>query len=109
MTDYGFALWESAGITTLKDLFEGDRMMSFVQLRLIYNLSHTHFLRFLQIKSFIQNPIRHKFTLEMSPIEQLLYKVHSNKAIVRRCYEAFYKYIRLIIQLFKHGLRTLGG
>lgn len=43
MTDNGFSLWENAGIKTLKDLFEGDRMMSFDQLRLKYNLPRTHF------------------------------------------------------------------
>lgn len=75
MTDNGFALWERAGITTLKDLFERDRMMSFDQLRLKYMISHMHFFRFQQVRSFIQDPTRHKFTLEMSPIDQLLYKL----------------------------------
>ena len=49
MTDNGFTLWESAGITTLKDSFEGDRMMSFGQLRLKYKLSHTHLFKFLEV------------------------------------------------------------
>lgn len=55
MIDNGFSLWENAGIKTLKDLFEGDRMMSFDQLRLKYSLPRTHFFRFQQVRSFIRN------------------------------------------------------
>ena len=35
----GFLYLKNAGITTLKDLFEGDRMMAFDQLRMKYKLS----------------------------------------------------------------------
>lgn len=38
MTDNGFCLQENACIKTLKDLFKGDKIMSFDQLRLKYKL-----------------------------------------------------------------------
>lgn len=91
MIDNGFSLWENAGIKTLKDLFEADGMMSFDQLRLKYNLPPTHFFRFLQVGSFIQNRTGHTFNLEMSPIEKRLNNTSSNRFIVKRCYEALYK------------------
>ena len=91
MTDTGFSIWKDAGIVALKDLFEGDSMMSFDQLRMKYNLPQTHFFRFLQVRSFVQNHAGHTFSLEMSPTENLLDKIRSNRFIVRRCYEALYK------------------
>lgn len=91
MTDKGFVLWENAGFKTLKDLFESDRIMSFDQLSLKYNLPKTHFFRFLQVRNFTLNQTRRALNLEMSPIEHLLNKIRSNRFIVRHCYEALYK------------------
>lgn len=53
-TDAVFREWNQKGIESIKDLYINKHLCSFDQLQKKYNLSKTHFFRFLQIRNYIR-------------------------------------------------------
>lgn len=54
VTDPGFQIWKTKGISRLRDLFDGHTLMSFEQLRAKFDISNQDFFRYLQIRNFIK-------------------------------------------------------
>ena len=54
--DVGFRTWKDSGISKIQDLFQGDTLKSFAQLKTEYNLPQVQFFRYLQLRSYTSNP-----------------------------------------------------
>lgn len=55
--DGAFNIWTRKGITSIKDLFSEGVFMSFEQVRLKFDIPHSHFFRFLQLRNFVTSSI----------------------------------------------------
>lgn len=80
--DDSFNVWSQNGIKKIEDLYKGNALMSFENLRGDYQISATHFFRYLQVQHFIQS--KHGGSLdraELSLLESLLLKDDLKKHI----------------------------
>ena len=55
--DGAYSIWSRKGIVSFRDLFSEDVFMSFEQLRLKFDIPHSHHFRFLQIRNFVTSAI----------------------------------------------------
>ena len=55
VADSAFKCWVEKGIRIVKDLFVEDTFISFEQLRTHFNITQSHFFRYLQLRSFISS------------------------------------------------------
>lgn len=60
--DPGFKQWALKGIRKIGDLFEGDTLMSFTDLKEKFGIPETHFFKYLQIRSYIMTKQKHLIT-----------------------------------------------
>lgn len=88
-SDSGFKEWRTAGIVTINDMYEGDTIKSFQQLQEEYNLSKSHFFRYLQIRSFLNSIQDYKIKHQPQELEKII--LHIGKIKKKKINYTYYK------------------
>ena len=70
--DRSYHDWGEKGLVSINDLYIDSKFASFSQLKEKYNLSHSHFFRYLQVRHYTQSKIENFKNL---PIEHDIYRV----------------------------------
>ncbi len=78
-------------LTTIKDLFEKEVLLSFEQLSAKFKLPQNNLFRYLQIRSIVQIHAVPGFSSCPTPVEQVLLDNRSKTSLIERCYEALLK------------------
>ena len=80
--DHGFKVWTQKNIIKLDDLYDGETLMSFQQLKDSYQIPATHFYRYLQLRHFIQSQLGGSLKRpRLSQLESLLTQKINGKHI----------------------------
>lgn len=80
--DTAFNIWAQKGLTIFGQCLDENGIMSFELLRQHYDLPHSHFFRYLQMRSYIQNSIvGRKTSGDFHPLVQFLIKNYNNVRI----------------------------
>ena len=74
-TDDAFDIWAQKGLTIFGQCLNEKGIIQFESLSKAYRLPHSHFFRYLQIRSYIQNSeIKNKTSRDLHPLVQFLIK-----------------------------------
>lgn len=76
-----FQCWYNLGIKIVRDLFEGDRLLSFDQIRTKFGVPSQHFYGYLQVRHFIDSLGLTKTQPVTSPVDSFLLQCQHNKKI----------------------------
>lgn len=89
-TDGVFAVWRDKGLATLRDLYIDKKFASFNQLKSKFNLSNSHFFRYLQIRHYVKDQIANFQTMPDScPLYELLQLPPDSKHLISRFVSLF--------------------
>ena len=87
--DAGFKQWSSKGLKTIEELYlpNSDILMTFEQLISNYNLSKTHFFKYLQIRNFIKTSQNNEHRKpKQSSLEKMMLKNSQRKGLISEIY-----------------------
>uniref|UniRef100_A0A3B4X6N3 Reverse transcriptase domain-containing protein n=1 Tax=Seriola lalandi dorsalis TaxID=1841481 RepID=A0A3B4X6N3_SERLL len=99
--DLGFKIWGQKNINKIGDLYDGNTLKSFQQLRDSCQLPATHFYRYLQLRHFIRSQLGGALEKpEISQLESLLTQ-GTNKKQISKTYNLLIKNNKANINLIK--------
>ena len=92
--DAGFGTWKDAGISTIQMLYKDSVLKSFQQIQSEFNLQHSQFFRYLQIRSYINSVPEYRTGVSTVPnqVESILLKASSlPRKIVSFLYDSLFQ------------------
>uniref|UniRef100_A0A671UDU8 Reverse transcriptase domain-containing protein n=1 Tax=Sparus aurata TaxID=8175 RepID=A0A671UDU8_SPAAU len=88
--DLGFKQWSLKGIRRIIDLYNGDTLMSFNAIKDGFNISQSHFFKYLQLRSFIHSKLNHSSNCPLlTVLERFATQHQQSKGQISTLYNIF--------------------
>lgn len=88
--DGGFREWAGKGVKQIMDLYRGESLMSFNEIKERYNVPQTHFFKFLQLRSFISSKQNHSLSCPpLTVLEELALNNQNGRGQISLLYDMF--------------------
>ena len=81
-----WSTWEDVGITSIKDLMEGDRLLTFEEIQTKYELSKKEYFKYIQISFFINKTFQLTNMHIESKMDEILFAVKQPSKIISKIY-----------------------
>ena len=100
--DGGFKIWFTKGITKIGSLYKRKNMLSWEELKRDYDLPRSHFLKFLQIRSFITSVLKSTAQPKLSRQEDFFCSDCGDRHLVSKIYKILLDNHRDNTEIIRH-------